>query len=1501
MVDFDNRGPICYRCRQHGHMMRDCTVNLSHSKRFYIDEEPSQYARIMNNNLSRQPSKKKTSMVGSSNEVELMIGDHVFNTLLDTGSSISTISKAAYDQYLSAYPLEPITELLTVTCADGEALPYLGFISVPISTGNNSLTDEPLDAIFLIVPDTAYHSDVPVLLGTNILDVMWSKARETCGNKLTTPWYLALRCISIREKELARNHHALALVKCAAKESITVPPNSEVTVQGYMCKQIPTQPMCAILHSSPKSKLSSDLDISPFLVTYRHDDSDLVPVSISNVTTLTAVIRPHDVLCEIQPVNVQCHMNVIDDTSASTCDTILGMNIAKDELTETQTHEVEHLLQQYDDILSRADDDIGHYSEVKHRIELSDSFPFKQRYRRIPPSMFNEVRDHLQQLLSAGIIRRSHSPFTSNVVLAKKKDGKLRLCIDFRQLNNHTIKDNYALPRIDEILESLSGNRYFSVLDMKSGYHQIEIEESHKERTAFTVGPLGFYEYNRMPFGLTNAPATYQRVMEACLGDLHLNICHIYLDDLIVYGRTFEEHLDRLQRVFQKLREAGLKLTPKKCHLFKGKVKYVGHIVSAEEIEPDPEKIQKAMDWPTPTSKEEVRPFLGFIGYYRKFVKDFSKTAKPLTNLLPPTRRKGTRKKKDEGDNPFVWNDSQEGAFQSLKSQLIKPPILGYPDYELPFELHTDASTKGLGAVLYQQQGEHKRVISYASRGLSKSEQHYPAHKLEFLSLKWAVTEKFTDYLFGHQFTVYTDNNPLTYVLTSAQLDATGHPWVAALSAYSFELKYRPGRSNADADAMSRLPGILSEHRDTIRSDSIQAICQSHQVNSNYIESLSTSPEVVDNTFILNQQPTFPKVDVKSAQENDPELSLWFDFVRDRRRPSKHHLPYSTWQSVLQQNFDRLRLHRGILHREITIDGESKLQQILPSSLIPDVLYYLHDQFGHQGRDRTTSLVKERFFWPGMSKDIEQWLANCGRCVRRKSPTNTRAPLCNITTSEPLELVCIDYLLLDKCKGGFEYVLVITDHFTKYSIAVPTRNQTAKTTAEALFRNFIIHYGIPQKFHSDQGANFESKVIRELYDLLNISKSRTTPYHPMGNGQCERFNRTLISMLGTLKEDQKRDWKSFIGPIVHAYNCTRHDSTGVSPYLLMFGRDPRLPIDAAFGTSHQQKQPSTKYVDSLRSRMYYAYEIAKKNDQRAQEKQKRNYDVKVNSSSLDVGDKVLVKVVKFDGRHKLMNRREEDIYLITSKPNPDVPVYEVRKENGSGRSRVLHRNLLLPVGSRELDDREEQKHDETQIRKKPTPKPRRIGKSTPSTDTTEATESSVPQTEEDHADSEDPDDIVLVRYPVTCSGDTTSSSADTGDRDDTTIEQSPSADTEETSEDRDTASGTNEESVTETANDESATAADAESNDDRSVAEPESANSAVSDTDTQEDPPRRSGRQTRQPVWTKDYHMCMNTVASDPDWKIRADYLKELARSELFSNPDNTAVTTAFLHLITEK
>ena len=268
--------------------------------------------------------------------------------------------------------------------------------------------------------------------------------------------------------------------------------------------------------------------------------------------------------------------------------------------------------------------------------------------------MYDEVRDHIHQLLASGIIRQSHSPWASNVVLCRKKDGKLRMCVDFRQLNERTIKDAHALPRIEEILEGLAGNKYFTVIDAKAGYHQCPIQEEHRERTAFTVGPLGFYEYERMPFGLANSPATYQRLMETILLGLNLKICFVYLDDVIIFSDTYEEHLHRLNLVFSRIREAGLKLSPKKCSFFMRKVRYVGHIVSEEGIEPDPDKINKVKSWPTPTTPEEVRKFLGFAGYYRRFVKDFAKIARPLTNLMPTPIKKGRKQKKDEKKTTWV-------------------------------------------------------------------------------------------------------------------------------------------------------------------------------------------------------------------------------------------------------------------------------------------------------------------------------------------------------------------------------------------------------------------------------------------------------------------------------------------------------------------------------------------------------------------------------------------------------------------------------------------------------------------------------------------------------------------------------------------------------------------------------------------------------------------------------------------------------------------------------
>ena len=491
--------------------------------------------------------------------------------------------------------------------------------------------------LFLVIQDSEYHDQVPVLIGTNILSEVMKDVKNQHGQrflqdaKLQTPYYLAFRCMTLRNKELERQHNRLALIKSAETKPITIPANTEVVIQGYMDKMLPYPTTVSVLHVTSNSAIPNDLDIVPSVVTYDQDKPHTIPVHISNITTRTVTVAPKAILCELQPVSVQQERVKPDDEVIN--DILKEINIPDDTLTSDELIRGKNLIQRYNDIFSKSDTDIGYTSLVKHRIDLTDETPFKQRHRRIPPSMLEEVRNHLQQLLSAGIIRRSHSPWSSNVVLVRKKDGKLRMCVDYRQLNQRTIKDSYALPRIEEILDSLGGNKIFTVLDMKSGYHQLDIENDHKQRTAFTVGPLGFFEFNRMPFGLANSPATYQRLMEECLGDLHDRICFIYLDDLIIFSRTLDEHLDRLEKVFERLREVGLKLSPKKCSFFQRKVKYIGHIVSENGVEPDPEKIDKVLNWPRPRTAEEVSQFLGFVGYYRKFIKDFSKIARPLTRF----------------------------------------------------------------------------------------------------------------------------------------------------------------------------------------------------------------------------------------------------------------------------------------------------------------------------------------------------------------------------------------------------------------------------------------------------------------------------------------------------------------------------------------------------------------------------------------------------------------------------------------------------------------------------------------------------------------------------------------------------------------------------------------------------------------------------------------------------------------------------------------------------
>ncbi|XP_028324387.1 uncharacterized protein LOC114476724 [Gouania willdenowi] len=689
------------------------------------------------------------------------------------------------------------------------------------------------------------------------------------------------------------------------------------------------------------------------------------------------------------------------------------------------------------------------------------------------------------------------------------------------------------------------------------------MNEADKAKTAF-VTPIGFWEFNRMPQGVTNAPSTFQRLMEKSMGDIHLKEVLVFIDDLIIFSDTLEEHEQRLLRVLPRLKEYGLKLSPEKCKLFQTSVKYLGHIVSEKGVETDPDKILALKSWPIPRTLKEVKSFLGFAGYYRRFIKGYSAIAKPLNDLTrgyTPTskaqKRSSPVKTQDPKQPGERWSPVCQLAFETLIEKLTSSPVLGFANPKLQYILHTDASNIGLGAALYQEQEGQLRVIAYASRGLSASKSRYPAHKLEFLALKWSVCEKFHDYLYGANFVVVTDNNPLTYLLTTAKLDAASHRWLAALSTYTFKLQYRAGKQNLDADALSRRPHnhptdltvqkdwdlinqFHGEHvielgeLEELDPDIVSAICHRCLVTSQpsgsgestiaLVESLSLSAKAIPDCYAsedlhgLTVVPSLSHLSLKEKQRADPVIREVIHQMETGEmvppRP-RQELPDLV---LLMRELNRLELREDILYRRRRDGDQVSFQLVLPEELRSVIFTSLHDDMGHMGIERTLDLVRSRFFWPHMASDIETKIKTCNRCVRRKALPERSAPLVNIKTTRPLELLCMDYLSLEPDQSNTKNILVFTDHFTKFAIAILTANQKAKTVVKCLWENFIVCYRIPERLHTDQGTDFESKLIKELCQLAGIVKTRTTPYHPRGN-PVERFNRTLLNMLGTLKHD----------------------------------------------------------------------------------------------------------------------------------------------------------------------------------------------------------------------------------------------------------------------------------------------------------------------------------------------------------------------------------------------
>ena len=1292
-------------------------------------------------------------LLGRQNTVEAIAEGMPCKVLLDTGAQITLISEAYCIK--RGLPIKPIAEEdeIEFSAANGSDMEYVGVTHFQLEFPDHTYS-ENIPA--LVVPHILYHNFVPITIGTLTLEhifdhckvhddldslpkewqlvnqaIIWRRqqqdkvlgtARTIKAHRIPAhstfklPTYLkastggqAMHCIAepLQRSKLPEglsfdtslyvdiqqgSKRVHVIIQNTTDETIELPAKTSICNLS-LANLVPK------LVADPKDFTVGDINQSFIPEDFSFLDSEdvlnttqLFPngkILDRTLSHLLDAAKPSPIINQQVNTNQEEGSSPSTEPDASWLFDMLDLSGIQDWPPDLQK-QARDLFIKHQNLFSKDDMDLGRTNLVKHKIVLTDPEPFKEKFRSIPPQLYSEVRNHLNEMLKLGAIRKSCSPWASAIVLVRKKNGKLRFCIDLRKLNARTKKDSYALPRIEQTLDHLKGSSIFSTLDLTSGYWQVEMEEECKQFTAFTVGPLGFYECNLMPFGATNAPATFQRLMEDVLGDLNLNWCIVYLDDVIIFASSPQQHLERLAAVFNKLSAAGLKLKPSKCSFFQKDISYLGHHISEEGIATDAKKIQAVQEWPTPTTVSEVRSFLGFVGYYRRFIKGFSAIARPLTDL---TKGLESQSKKIAKKTKVQWGEKEEESFQTLKEACTSTPILGFPDYTLPFILHTDASTFGLGAVLYQKQKDGTRVIAYASRSLSRSEANYTPHKLEFLALKWAITEKFKDYLYGGNiFDCYTDNNPLTYILSSAKLDACGQRWVAELASYNFNLHYKSGATNIEADCLSRIewPDVLNQTDESrfqhLPYTSMQAIIQGISPQIILADSIILNKQVIPVECYVANQPGLTKEDWKQLQSADPTLSMVIKHLREKtwnNRKKPKHMPIQL--KLYYRVRKNLVFKEGILYKKNCANNakgrEHTLQLLLPRKLIPEVLQSCHDDMGHQGRQRTLSLVRERFFWPRMYTEVISYVTSCKRCQHSKATPHV-APMMPIQVSQPLELVHMDFLSLEKCKGEFENVLIVTDHYTRYAQAYPCKNQTAYTTARVFWEQFVRHYGWPQKIISDQGRNFESQLMKDLCKIAGVDKIRTTPYHPQCNGVCERFNSTLMNMLKPLPEAAKADWKSHLLTMCHAYNCTVHSSTSYSPYYLMFHRHPRIALDFKYGLTKEGVKSSSKcrYIQKLRRRIAYAHKRAEEVAAKEAKRQKARYDRRCRGMQLHTGDIVLVKVVAWKDRHKIQDRWEQGEYVIIDQPNPDIPVYTVKPVDADLPVRTLHRNLLLPLG-----------------------------------------------------------------------------------------------------------------------------------------------------------------------------------------------------------------------------
>ncbi len=874
------------------------------------------------------------------------------------------------------------------------------------------------------------------------------------------------------------------------------------------------------------------------------------------------------------------------------------------ELTALEREMLLQVLDKHQDTFQWDSSVVGRTKLVEHTINTGDSKPVQLRQYPLPSVALAEVRRQRDDMLKTGIIRPSNSPWRSPVLLIKKKDsgGAVvghRFCIDLTKVNEKTVKDSYPLPLIGKTVNTLSGSKYFSSADLDRAFWQIGIAEQDKQKFAFVVDNQ-LFEPNVMPFGATNAPSTFQRLIDRVLHGLTWRQCLVYLDDVLIFSKTFEEHLEAIHEVLSRLDYAGLKLKPSKCNFVKDEVDYLGFKVSQKGIQVTPKKIEALLKVPLPETNKKLYTFLCSLTYYRTCIPKYGDLTSDLYAMCD------TKKKLCQ------WNEKTTKQFTALKQALVQAPILAYPDYSEPFVVHSDASDIGISAVLLQYVDKVLKPISFASRKLSLTERRYTVSERELLAIVYAY-EQFYHHLYGRTITFFTDHKPLvTMNKLKKPLGRLGRLF-HRLSGVDYSLEYIPGAQNFLADFLSR-----SFNPDTVG-----------------IEVKHTAVQSSVNWLV--------------EQAKDPELVSLIECVRNSSSVPE-------WRAL--SNGGRWLLERRNLYLDEGILMHSTDRVVVPDHMKKEVMKLHHDSpfAGHRAFETTLISLNKRYYWNFMPSQVKDYCTSCEKCQKFNfACAHNRAPLKPIVVSRPWQLLGIDFTgPLKTTPRGKKYIVIAVDHFTKYVEAAATTTFDAQTTALFTFNNIICRYGMVESILTDQGVNFESKLFKHLCTLLGTDKLHTSTYHPEANGCTERINRTMKPGLAKYVNVDHDDWDLYLQMAVSAYNNSYHASIRMTPYEAMFGRPPVLVCDVIMNNqlpSTTRISDVSSFIKFLRLNADYVCSIIRKNSDVARARQKANYDnLARGSTQFNEGD--LVKINNFrvrPGHSKSFEPKFLGPYRIVSK------------------------------------------------------------------------------------------------------------------------------------------------------------------------------------------------------------------------------------------------------------